>query len=106
MSNWINICNVNDIAPSTGVCALVGEDQVAVFRTKGEEVYAVGNYDPAGKAMVLSRGLIADVKGELTVASPLYKQHYSLTTGKCQEEDLSIPVYQVRVENGQIQVAA
>jgi nitrite reductase (NADH) small subunit len=106
MSNWITICDVQDIAPSTGVCALVGEEQVAVFRSHCESIYAVGNYCPAGKAMILSRGIIAEIKGNLTVASPLYKQHYSLTTGKCLEEDFNIPVYQTRIENGQIQVAA
>ena len=27
MSQWVNICNINDILPATGVCALLGNEQ-------------------------------------------------------------------------------
>ncbi|MBC7185107.1 MAG: nitrite reductase (NAD(P)H) small subunit, partial [Marinobacter sp.] len=32
-------------------------------------------------------GITGDLKGEPVVASPLYKQHFSLRTGICLEED-------------------
>ncbi|EPC3784416.1 nitrite reductase (NAD(P)H) small subunit, partial [Citrobacter farmeri] len=32
MSQWKNICHIDDILPATGVCALLGEEQVAIFR--------------------------------------------------------------------------
>jgi nitrite reductase (NADH) small subunit len=42
----------------------------------------------------------------LTVASPLYKQHYSLTTGEClEDETISITTYQTKIENERVLVA-
>lgn len=32
MSQWKNICKIDDILPETGVCALLGDKQVAIFR--------------------------------------------------------------------------
>ena len=49
-------------------------------------VHAIGNHDPASDANVLSRGIVGDIGGELVVASPMYKQHFSLLTGRCLEE--------------------
>lgn len=72
MSQWINVCPLNDILPGTGVCALVGTHQVAVFRPyQDEQVFAISNIDPFAGSSVLSRGLIAEHQGELWVASPL-----------------------------------
>ena len=57
--------------------------------------------------MVLSRGLISDIKGHLTVASPLYKQHFVLSDGRCLEDDsVSIPTYQIKVNGDRVLVAA
>ena len=107
MSSWKKVCQLTDIAPNTGVCALVGGQQVAIFRqAKSDAVFAIGNYDPIGKANVLSRGLIAQLGDNITVASPLYKQHYRLTDGQClEQDDVSVPVYQVRVTDGAIEVS-
>ncbi|MFI3187113.1 MAG: nitrite reductase small subunit NirD [Methylococcaceae bacterium] len=70
------------------------------------QVYAVGNYDPIGKANVLSRGLICDINGQSVVASPLYKQHFNLQTGVCLEDEaVKIPVYPIRIENNRVQVS-
>ncbi len=108
MSDFTDVCALNDITPDTGVCALVNGKQVAIFRPAATgTLYAVGNYCPAGKANILSRGIIADIKGQLTVASPLYKQHYVLETGQClEEETLSIPTYSVKVEGDRVLVSA
>ncbi len=63
---WINICDINDIIPATGVCALLGSEQVAIFRPRhDEQVFAISNIDPFFEASVLSRGLIAEHQGEL-----------------------------------------
>ena len=52
-------------------------------------------------ANVLSRGIVGDLKGELVVASPVYKQHFSLLTGRCLEDAaVRVPVYAARVEDG------
>jgi len=100
----MRVCRLEDILPGTGVAALVGEQQVAVFRID-QEIYAIGNRDPFSGANVLSRGIVGDLKGELVVASPLYKQHFSLVTGCCIEDpSVSVPVYRTRVEDGDIQI--
>lgn len=65
----------------TGVCALVNGQQVAVFRPgEDEQVFAISNTDPFARSNVLSRGLIAEHKGGLWVASPLKKQRFNLAT--------------------------
>jgi len=100
----MRICRLDDIVPDTGVAALVGAEQVAVFRV-GEEVYAIGNRDPFSGANVLSRGIVGDIGGELVVASPVYKQHFSLVTGRCIEDaSVSVPVYRALVDGAEVQV--
>ena len=104
---WVAVCRLEDIVPNTGVCALVEGLQVAVFRLDDDSVHAVGNHDPFSRANVLARGIVGDIKGELVVASPVYKQHFSLTTGGCLEEPgVRIPVYPVCVKGGFILVQA
>jgi len=107
MSNWIDICPLEDLQPDSGVCALVEDQQVAIFyMPKDNAVFAVNNYDPFGKVHVLSRGLLGDIKGEPMITSPLYKQHFSLLTGQCFEDDsVSIPVYAARIENNRVAVS-
>lgn len=34
----------------------------------------------------MSRGIIGDLQGERVIASPIYKQHFSLATGRCLED--------------------
>lgn len=106
MMPWKDVCSADDLQPDSGVCALVAGQQVAVFyRVKEQAVYAIHNYDPIGKANVLSRGMIGDVKGEPVVASPLYKQHFSLKTGVCiEDEQICVPVYPVRLHNGRVEI--
>ena len=61
MSQWVNICKIDDILPATGVCALLGQQQVAVFRPyQDDRVFAISNIDPFFNASVLSRGIIAE----------------------------------------------
>ncbi|OKP46744.1 nitrite reductase small subunit [Serratia marcescens] len=108
MSQWITVCPVTDILPGTGVCALIGDRQVAVFRPYADEqVFAISNIDPFAQASVLSRGLIAEHQGELWVASPLKKQHFRLCDGHCLEDDSrSVASFASRVVDGIVQVAA
>lgn len=104
ITHWTSVCALQDIYPNTGVCALINGEQVAIFRV-GETVYALSNYDPFSKAYVLARGLVGDRNGTLKVASPIYKQNFSLTTGQClDDEQISVPVYPVRVVEGEVQV--
>jgi nitrite reductase (NADH) small subunit len=104
---WVAVCRLEDIVPNTGVCALVDGSQVAVFRLDDDSIHAIGNYDPFSRANVLARGIVGDVKGELVVASPVYKHHFSLTTGLCIEEPgVRVPIFRVRLEGGKVLVQA
>jgi nitrite reductase (NADH) small subunit len=100
----MKVCRLDDILPDTGVCALVGGEQVAIFRVD-DKVFAIGNHDPFSGAPVLSRGIVGDLNGELVVASPVYKQHFSLLTGRCVEDpSVSVPVYRALLEGADIQI--
>src|SRR3954449_4849379 len=100
----MRVCRLDEIVPDTGVCALVGGEQVAIFRID-QKIYAIGNRDPFSGANVLSRGIVGDLKGELVVASPVYKQHFSLVTGRCiEDETVSVPVYRALVDGMDVHV--
>ena len=111
-AQWTHVCALAEIIPNAGVCAKVGGTQVAVFRLVSpqgvdEGVFALGNFEPKSQANVLSRGLVGDLGGISVVASPVYKNHYVLTTGVCLEEEaLTVPVYAVRVVEGAVLVGA
>lgn len=109
LQNWISVCEIDDIVPDTGVCALINGEQVAVFRVAGGEprVFAIGNYDPNSGAAVLSRGLVGSVGERVVVASPIYKQHFDLQTGECLEApENSVMSYPARVDAGKVWVGA
>jgi nitrite reductase (NADH) small subunit len=102
---WVPVCRLEDIIPNTGVCALVGGEQVAVFRLDDDSLYAISNHDPFSRANVLSRGIVGDLKGEVVVASPVYKQHFSLTTGACLEDStVRVATFPVRVDGDTVWV--
>jgi NAD(P)H-dependent nitrite reductase small subunit len=97
---WFQICDLDDILPDTGVCAVLDGRQIAIFRVD-EVPYAIDNRDPASGANVLSRGIVGDLGGEIVVASPIYKHHFSLTSGRCLEDaDYSVDTYPARILSG------
>ena len=103
---WTTVCELSALLPNVGVRALLGDSQVAVFKLSGsDEIFAIDAFDPFSNAPVLSRGIVGDVKGRLVVASPIYKQHFDLTTGQCLEDDsVAVRTFAVRVVDGQVQV--
>ena len=103
---WQEVCSADDLIDNIGYCALLGDRQVALFRLAGsDEIFAIDNHDPFSGANVLSRGVIGDLKGQLVVASPIYKQHFNLRTGQCLEDgSVSVATYPVRIVNGMLQV--
>lgn len=105
--DWIPVCTLDDLLPNLGVCAKVADRQVAIFKILENghaNLFAIDNHDPFSEANVLSRGIVGDLKGHTVVASPIYKHHFDLVTGQCLEDDVRIPVYPVRVQNGQVEV--
>jgi len=104
-NEWTSICRIDEIVPATGVCALVGGEQVAVFRLGDDVLHAIGNVDPCSGAAVLSRGLVGNLGERVVVASPIHKQHFDLHTGECLEAPQHhVGVWQVRREGDVVQV--
>ncbi|WP_219412938.1 nitrite reductase small subunit NirD [Pseudonocardia nigra] len=102
---WETVCRYERLQPERGVAALLGEVQIALFRTHDGAVHAVGNVDPFSGAAVLSRGIVGDRAGVPIVASPVYKQAFSLLTGQCQDDPaVAVPVYPVRLADGWLQI--
>lgn len=102
---WIPVCRYDDVEPERGVVALVGGEQVAVFRAFDGSLYALGNQDPYSGAFVLSRGIVGTRDDIPTVASPLHKQVFDLRTGACLDGGTArVPVFPVRQRDGHVEV--
>jgi nitrite reductase (NADH) small subunit len=106
---WVRVCRLDDIAPNTGVGALLGQRQVALVRVHGAgaaaEVYAISNFDPFSKAFVLARGIVGDRQGVPKIASPIFKQSFDLRTGVCLDDPtVKVPTFAVRVEGGVVEL--
>ena len=110
--NQQTICTLDDIIPETGVCALIDGKQIAIFRTKENDLFALDNYDPFSQATVLSRGLIGGTtitddtgtaKEVLYVASPIYKQRFNLATGQClDDESIVLNTYKFKLDGNNV----
>ncbi|MEV6268167.1 nitrite reductase small subunit NirD [Kribbella sp. NPDC051936] len=99
------ICAIDALLPERGVAALLGDVQIALFRTHDGEVFAIGNQDPFSGANVMSRGIVGSRGDVPTVASPMFKQVFDLRTGACLDDpDVSLPVYPVEIVDGQVVV--
>ena len=97
---WTPVCGYDDLQPERGVAALVGGEQVALFRTFDGSLYALGNQDP------FSRGVRAVPRHRRhpgrhpTVASPLHKQVSTCAPAVPGRRARRVPVFPVRVRDG------
>ena len=105
-AEWQDICSTDDLVAYSGISARINGVQIALFYVPDAEpkVYALDNWCPAAGANVLARGIVGDINGELVVASPLYKEHFSLTTGRCLEADLQVRVWPATIHNGRVTI--
>lgn len=105
---WVTVCSITDLVTNSGVCALLKEQQIALFKIKNatdEQIFAVSNWDPIGKANVLYRGLLGSVQEAKVIISPLYKQRYCLESGQCLDDNaIKLVVYPVRIQQNQVQL--
>ncbi|MGJ6980484.1 nitrite reductase small subunit NirD [Aestuariimicrobium soli] len=111
LTTRVQVCAYERLVPELGVAALVGDLQVALFRLSDGQVHAVQNLDPFSGASVISRGITGSKGDEPTVASPVYKQVFSLVTGRCLADldkqprsglGRDLAVFGVAVEDGQV----
>lgn len=105
-SVWQDICDSRDLVPFGGICALAEQHQLALFYLPDSDpaVYALDNWCPSASANVLARGIVGDLQGELVVASPLYKDHFSLIDGHCIEKPLQVKRWPARIQEGRVLV--
>ncbi|MFD6638097.1 nitrite reductase small subunit NirD [Micromonospora chalcea] len=102
--DWTPVCPLDRLDLDRGVAALVDGVQIAVFHT-ASGLYAVDNLDPVGGAYVMSRGLVGSRGGVPTLSSPLHKQVYDLTTGRCLDlPGVTLTRHRVRCRDGQVEV--
>lgn len=108
---WTRVCAVDQLIPERGIAALVEGNPVALFLLDDETVHAVGHHDPFSQVNVMARGIVGSMgEGDDyrdTVASPMYKQVFDLATGEClSEQAVRLPVWPVRVVDGQVEVGS
>ena len=105
-ATWTPVCAYDQIPFDRGVAALVGAQQVALFRLSGDAaVYALDNVDPFSGIGCLSRGLTGDANGEPMVVSPLHKQRFSLRSGACLDEPaVTVATFDVRIVDGIVEL--
>lgn len=99
MSEWFKICLVTEI-PVLGarVVQIDGHDDIAVFRTENDKVFALTDKCPH-KGGPLSQGI---VYGE-NVACPLHNWHIQLETGEaCKPDEGCTGKHPVKVEGGMV----
>lgn len=98
MSDWIDICALDDIARRGARVIKTVNGCVAVFRTGTDDIYALDSACPH-KAGPLADGI---VHGK-TVTCPLHSWVISLETGTVQGADKGrVATYPARVEAGRI----
>jgi nitrite reductase (NADH) small subunit len=102
MMDWIDIGALEDI-PARGArtIAIAGAEEIAVFRTGDDHVFALVNRCPH-KHGPLSQGL---VHGH-SVTCPLHNWQIALATGEAKGEDKGCtPTVPVKLEAGRILIA-
>ena len=108
-SNWEIVCTVDDLVPESGIAVWTEDGPVAVFYLPHRlpALFAISHTDPFSGSNVLARGITGDIKGEPVVASPLYKQHFSLVTGQClEDETVQVRTYPVLLDGEHIRLGA
>jgi nitrite reductase (NADH) small subunit len=106
---WKTVCAQQDLVSNSGVVVWLDGAQVALFYLPGAEgktLYAIDNHDPQSGANVIGRGLVGSIKGDLVVASPIYKQHFRLEDGTCLEyPQQRLRVWPVRLNGDAVEVS-
>ncbi len=102
IGDWIDVGYISEIPVRGARTIKAGNgEEIAIFRTAGNKVYALGNRCPH-KQGHLSQGI---VHGE-AVACPLHNWRISLSTGEALGEDEGcVPTIPVKVDAGRILIS-
>lgn len=100
----VAVVDVDRLIPGRGVAALVAGRPIALFLV-GDDLFAIDNVDPYSGASVMSRGIVGEFDGVVTVASPMYKQRFELATGRAIDGDASVGSYRAWCVDGVVRVS-
>lgn len=106
----VSVCRPEDLEPGWGEAAWLDGNQVALFRTEGEDFFAASHHCPTSGAKVMARGILGDqlIDGARvsTIACPLHKEVYRLDTGDCLSAVAQpLPVFLLVERQGQLWMA-
>ncbi|TCV81053.1 nitrite reductase small subunit NirD [Sulfurirhabdus autotrophica] len=96
MATWMKVVPLNEV-PKLGARVVThGGVDIAIFRTDGDDVFAVNNKCPH-KGGPLSQGIVSGNK----VTCPLHGMNICLNDGKVMEPDEGcVATYPTKVEDG------
>ena len=99
LTQWVRICRLDEI-PAAGARVLLraGEEDIALFRTAGDRVFALVDRCPH-KGGPLSQGIVA---GD-SVTCPLHGWNIALNSGEACAPDVGCARrFPVKVETGEV----
>ena len=103
--DWQPVCRVTELEVDRGASALVHGQSMAIVRTAGDVVFAVGNHDPFDHTAALAKGIVGAHDGVPFIGSTRHRHTFDLRTGRClQDEHVAVPAYEVRVVEGMVLV--
>jgi nitrite reductase (NADH) small subunit len=110
-SSWVDVCAETDLERNRGVCALVGDTPVAIFRVDtadgSDTTFALSNIDPFTGASVLSRGIVGSKGDVMKVTSPMLKHAFNIATGESLDDPtIILATFAVRIVAGRVLVAS
>ena len=98
MSNWIEIAKLEDIPPLGSRVVKTPDADIAVFRTRDDEVFALRDACPHENGP-LSQGIVHGT----TVTCPLHNWRIDLASGEALDPDEGCAhTYATKVEDGRV----
>ena len=100
-ARMINLGSVSRIPMGQGRCYVVGSEEIAIFRQRDGQLFAVQNRCPHRQGP-LSEGVVGDGR----VICPLHAHRFDLQGGAGSEPEECVRVYPVKNVEGEILVTA
>ena len=95
MATWIKIIEAENIPEMGSRKVIIGEDEIALFKTRDGSIFAINNICPH-KQGKLSEGLVH----EKMITCPLHNTEIDLATGEAIGEDYECSnVYESKIED-------
>lgn len=102
MTNWYRASALDEVWEGAPLAVTVEGCQIALYRF-GSEVHAVGDLCPHQKDVKLSEGYL---EGD-TIECPMHQSCFNVRTGQVLGPPAreNLPVFEIRIEDGQVFVA-